>query len=163
VPQLTALRPLTALALMALAACEAPPPPQSGFRAVDAPISSIAGFSRSQLAGDWEEVARYGSGPCTLCRISFAADGARATRADGIAGPVAALGPGRISLPGIDAPVWVLWIDGDARTLVLGTPSGAFGTVLNRAGAALPPDRLTAAREIFDFAGYDPQALRLLP
>ncbi|MEQ3626569.1 MAG: lipocalin [Celeribacter sp.] len=162
-PQLIALRPLALLSLMALAACAAKAPPLTGFRAADAPISSIVGFSRSQLAGDWVEVARYGTGPCTLCRVSFAADGTRATRADGLAGPVASLGPGRISLPGIDAPVWVLWIDGDARTLVLGTPSGAFGTVLNRAGAALPPDRLTAAREIFDFAGYDPQALRLLP
>ncbi len=47
----------------------------------------------------------------------------------------------------------MLWADADYRTLVVGTPSGQFGFVLNR-GATLPPDRLKAAKDIARFNGY---------
>ena len=48
---------------------------------------------------------------------------------------------------------WVLWADADYRTLVIGTPSGRFGFVLNRE-AVLPPDRLLAVQDILRFNGY---------
>ncbi len=66
-------------------------------------------------------------------------------------------GPGRFVIG--DQLWWVLWADADYRTLAIGTPSGQFGLILNRDGA-LPPDRLRAAREIFDFNGYDIARLR---
>lgn len=66
-------------------------------------------------------------------------------------------GPGRFAIG--DQLWWVLWADADYRTLAIGTPSGQFGLILNRDGA-LPPDRLRAAREIFDFNGYDIARLR---
>lgn len=53
-----------------------------------------------------------------------------------------------------DLPVWVLWVAEDHGTAVIGTPSGAFGRILNR-GASIRPDRLNAAREVLAFNGYD--------
>ena len=60
--------------------------------------------------------------------------------------------PGRFAVKGL-GDVWVLWADGDYRTLVIGTPSGQFGFVLNR-DAVLPADRLNAVRDILRFNGY---------
>jgi apolipoprotein D and lipocalin family protein len=71
---------------------------------------------------------------------------------------VTPVGPGRFTL-GAGAPWWVLWDDADNRTLAIGTPSGAFGFVLNR-GADIPSDRIVAAREILDFNSYDLSRLR---
>jgi apolipoprotein D and lipocalin family protein len=73
-------------------------------------------------------------------------------------------GPGRLRLAGADpaglgAEWWVLWVDDGYRTLVVGTPSGAFGMILNRT-ADLPPDRLRAAREVLEWNGYDLGQLR---
>ena len=56
-------------------------------------------------------------------------------------------------------PWWVLWADTDYRTLVIGTPSGAFGFVLNR-GGLLPEDRLRSAREVLAWNRYDLALLR---
>nr|WP_275116102.1 lipocalin family protein [Aliiroseovarius subalbicans] len=49
---------------------------------------------------------------------------------------------------------WVLWVDDDYRTAVVGTPSGSFGWILdrNRTGGE---DRITAARRVLQFNGYD--------
>lgn len=75
-------------------------------------------------------------------------------------GPLTRTGPGRYAAPGLPGDLWLLWIDTDARTLVFGTPSGAYGFVLNR-DSALPSDRARALRAIFDWNGYDPAALTL--
>ena len=72
------------------------------------------------------------------------------------------VGPGRFALAGWPDPIWVLWADADLRTLVLGTPSGRFGMIFNRDGA-LPADRLTAARAVLAWNGYDLDRLRLSP
>ena len=64
-------------------------------------------------------------------------------------------GPGRLSVAGEDW--WILWVDTGYRTMAIGTPSGRFGFILDR--GAIPGDRLTAAREIFDFNGYRTSAL----
>jgi apolipoprotein D and lipocalin family protein len=68
-------------------------------------------------------------------------------------GALRVIGPGRFVLPGLKSPVWVLWVDGDYRSLVLGTPKGGFGIVLDR--GSMSGDREAAAREIFDWNGYD--------
>jgi apolipoprotein D and lipocalin family protein len=75
-------------------------------------------------------------------------------RLSGLAAPS---GPGRLQLAGQEE-WWVLWVDSGYRTLAIGAPSGRFGFVLDR--GAIPPDRLTAAREIFDFNGYVAGAFR---
>ena len=63
------------------------------------------------------------------------------------------VGPGRFQVPGQPAPWWVLWADVDYRTLVIGSPDGRVGFMINRGG--FPADRIIAAREILDFNGYD--------
>ena len=52
------------------------------------------------------------------------------------------------------------FVELDLRTLVIGTPDGSFGFILNR-GGPLPSDRLAAAREILDWNGYDTRNLAL--
>ncbi len=65
-----------------------------------------------------------------------------------------ATGPGR--LEGI-APEWVLWMDADARTMVLARPDGSGARILDR--GAPSPDRMRAAETVLDFNGFDPARL----
>lgn len=149
--------------MLALAACAASPP-VTGFRDPAAPIYSSAVFDPAGLSGDWVQVADFAaSSGCSAPGLRFVSAGA-VQRADGalciagqrraVAGPLVPAGPGRFTLAGLQGPVWVLWADADLRTLVLGTPSGRFGMILNRDGS-LPADRLTAAREVLAWNGYD--------
>jgi apolipoprotein D and lipocalin family protein len=161
---------IRALPLLLLAACAAAP---SGYRAGDAAISSMAVLDPAQLSGEWVEVAGFfapGQG-CALgdLRLSLRADGGLNAElagcpggsAAGIAGPRRAdrVAPGRIAVAGLADPLWLLWVDGDYRTMVVGTPSGRIGAVLNRPGG-VGADRLAAAREILDWNGYDLSRMR---
>ncbi|MFN6978455.1 MAG: lipocalin, partial [Gemmobacter sp.] len=69
--------------------------------------------------------------------------------------------PGRLAVAGEAAPWWVLWLDADARTAVIGTPGGSFGLILDR--GAIPADRLAAARDVLAWNGYDLGRLRRQP
>ena len=124
---------------------------------------SNAQFDLSRLSGQWRQVAGFAmtpdgckpggvevTGPAQTQRI--AARLCLNGQTIGLSGPITTVGPGRIRVA--DQEWWVIWVDTDYRTLAIGTPSGAFGFVLNR-GAGLPADRIRAAREIFDFNGYD--------
>jgi apolipoprotein D and lipocalin family protein len=123
------------------------------FRDTSVPIHSIALFEQSWLAGDWVEVAGYPlRDGCTGGAVSV---GERINGAGCYLPEAAAIrpsGPGRFSAGGLE--FWVLWIDADNRTAVIGTPSGGFGAVLNR-GGAIPGDRMEAARRVLAFNGYD--------
>ena len=81
-----------------------------------------------------------------------------AGKSTSLSGKLTPAGPGRFALAG-QPDWWILWADVGYRTLVIGTPSGAFGFVLNR-GSNLPSDRLAAAREVLDWNGYDLTKLR---
>jgi apolipoprotein D and lipocalin family protein len=135
----------------ALAGCA--PAPVPGFRTAGAPIYSIALFEPSSLVGGWVEVAGYpqsaGCSPGPVAFVPVAASGGCFLP---LAGKPVPSGPGRFVAGGRE--YWVLWIDADARTAVIGTPSGAFGAVLNR-DPAIPPDRLEAARRVLAANGYD--------
>lgn len=158
---------LIALALSACAPPKAPPTPVI-YRASGAPIWSNAQLDQARLVGRWQQTATFAP-PGTGCTPSGAEIGGRAGALTinarlclsgqevRLAGPMPSTGPGRFRVDGQDW--WVIWVDTDYRTLAIATPSGAFGFILNR-GGALPPDRLTAAREIFDFNGYDTRFLR---
>lgn len=153
-------------AVFLLAACAAKPPVSSGFRAADAPIWSAAAFQTSQAAGTWRQVAGFqpegASCGAGAVEITPEAGGVRldgtlclagvARKVSGLAVPS---GPGRLSVAGEEW--WILWVDTGYRTMAIGTPSGRFGIILDR--GAIPGDRLTAAREIFDFNGYRTGAL----
>ena len=153
------------LALLALAACAPAKPlaPVAAYRTAGAPIWSNAQFDQARLVGRWRQAAAFADAP-VACTAGGAEIGGRAGALTLVArlclsgkdvrlsGPLAATGPGRFQAGGQEW--WVIWVDTDYRTLAIGTPSGAFGFILNRDGA-LPPDRLRAAKEIFDFNGYD--------
>ncbi|MDO8883453.1 MAG: lipocalin family protein [Pseudotabrizicola sp.] len=158
-----------ALALVVLAGCapKTAPPEAVSYRPSGAPIWSNAQFDQARLVGNWRQSAAFATtggcapggaeiggqaGALTVnARLCLSGQDVRLT------GPLQAIGPGRFRAGGQEW--WVIWVDTDYRTLAIGTPSGAFGFILNR-GGALPRDRLTAAREIFDFNGYDTRLLQ---
>jgi apolipoprotein D and lipocalin family protein len=172
------LRIPACLVLLALAAC-ARPAPQTGvlsFRAPGTAIYSNAVTNPAALAGRWRQVAEFaapGAAPCAAGGLTVTPDGAGLRIAADLclagqvarhSGPVEVTGPGRLRAGGADpaglgVEWWVLWVDADLRTLVLGTPSGRYGMILNR-DAVLPPDRAAAARDILAWNGYDLTRLR---
>lgn len=167
---------LCALLLAGLAACAPAPVRIDGFRA-QGPIYSNAVLDLADIAGEWSQVAAFAStdAPCRAgsARIGPGKNGlaiaARLCLGAGVvaySGPLAITGPGRVRPSGkaprpLDREWWVLWADIDLRTLVIGTPDGSFGFILNR-GGRLPQDRLVAARDILDWNGYAVSDLRLL-
>lgn len=152
---------LTLLAALFLAACGAGPAdlPQGAYRPKGGQVYSSAVFDAARLPGRWQQVGAFGpEGGCKPGGVDIKAGGKAAFRLclggrdiRG-AGQLQPVGPGRFAIAGQEW--WVLWADGDYRTLVIGTPSGAFGFVLNR-GGGISSDRLTAAREILEWNGYD--------
>ncbi len=169
------MRAVTLLGLALLAACA--PAPKAGFRGTG-PIYSNAVFQPQRLEGRWVQVADFapaGAAPCTATGLAVNGAGPLVLRADlclggvrrSFDGQAVLTGPGRITLTGADqagigAEWWVLWVDDGYRTMVVGTPSGAFGMILDRSGT-VPPDRMAAAREILDWNGYDLRRLRPVP
>lgn len=165
------------LCCLLVAACVAPVAELPGsYRLAGSPIYSSAVLDVARIEGRWVQVAGFGP-EASDCRpggvdIRKAAAGLQAalrlclsgveTRASGA---LQGVGPGRFALggaavPGLGEPWWVLWADTDYRTLIIGTPSGRFGFILNR-DRVLPQDRLVAAREILDFNGYDLRQLQV--
>lgn len=143
-----------------------------GYRQTQTPIYSSAVFDQTRLIGRWEQVATFAGGKprCTSGGAEFVQKtsglfvGMALCTAQGkrkVSGAVQMSGPGRFRIAGLNEELWVLWADGDYRTLVFGTPSGNLGFILNRDGA-ISEDRVIAAREILDWNGYDLTALRLL-
>ncbi len=166
---------LLAASALALAACSSATK-RNGFRS-DAPIYSNAVLNLAQTQGRWAQVASFARQPDAECRAGGASIIETATglsilarlcldgEALDINSPLAITGPGRLTPTG-DAPApldrawWVLWADTDLRTLVIGTPDGSFGFILNR-GAPLTPDRLAAAKQVLVFNGYDTTRLQV--
>lgn len=159
-----------ALALMlALAACAAPPP--AGYRAPDKKIYSAAVFSPERFAGDWHEVAGLYDPSKTSCALGLThaavTKGELTLTLSDCAGPAVTVPATRLAaarfapaLKGARGEAWwVLWVDQDYRTAVIGTPSGKWGAILNRT-PGIPADRMEAARQILDFNGYDISRLR---
>jgi apolipoprotein D and lipocalin family protein len=168
------MRRLTALVLLALSACAAPPPPAPGLRDPGATIASAALFDPARFADVWHIVAAYGAeagcgplaetwvltgaGSYAVTGTACGPDGARA-----FAGRAAITGPGRILREGLNGSeeIWVLWVDQDYRVAAIGTPDGRFGRILSRS-PKVRPDLLAAAREVLDFNGYDTGRLGLI-
>jgi len=134
-------------------------------------MTSMALFDASKYAGLWYEVARF--------PVSFQ-DGCANTQADYqvvspevlsvknsclredslsvINGKAELVGPGRLkvrlgAMP-FAADYWVLWVDEDYQTAVVGVPSGRAGWILNRT-PQISEDRLIAARAVLEFNGYN--------
>lgn len=148
----------------------------SSYRDSSAAITSMAIFEPEKYAGLWYEVASFPTpfqDGCTNTQADYRIvdDGRLTVRnscfRDGalsvIEGSAEVVGPGRLQvrLSGVPFPAdyWVLWVDQDYRTAVVGTPSGRAGWVLNR-DPSIPADRLAAAEEVLRFNGYDVSELR---
>ena len=156
-------------AVLALAACVPAPGPVAAFRPAGAGIWSAAAFAPARIQGRWRQVAAYSAGQTPGCRAGGAEFVPRAGglsirarlclngREVQVSGPVAVAGPGRLAVPGM-GDWWVVWVDSGYRTLAVATPDGSFGFVLDR--GAIPPDRLAAAAEVFEFNGYAKARLR---
>lgn len=163
-------------AALVLSACGGPPAAAGRFRNPALPIWSNAVTDPAALRGRWTQVATFSTAGAAACGPGYADFQPDRTRVQarvklclngGTAsyrGPLALAGPGRLQPVNradapLDRPWWVLWVDVDIRTLVLGTPDGSFAVVLNRE-ARLPPDRLQAARDVLGWNGYDLNYLR---
>lgn len=144
---------LLSVLAMSLAACAAPRPAPQGLRDASAPIASIADVDWSRFSGDWRVTSSAGSAPApgTPIRLALNAAGRGRWEIGGRAEALAPAGPGRLA--GGGESYWLLWADADARTAVIGGPSGEFAWIMDR--AAPSPDRSKAAREILDWYGYD--------
>ena len=162
------MRTLAAFALLALlAGCAS-----LSFRDDSVTIASRADFDPERYTGLWYEIARF---PVVFQKGCTNTTAQYGTREDGtlsvlntcerdgetsqITGSAELVGPGRLavrfhSVPFVKAPYWVLWVDEDYQTAVVGTPSGRAGWILNRA-PTLRADRLKAAQDILAFNGYD--------
>lgn len=132
------------------------------YRAPDAPMYSNAVMDHNRLVGTWSQVAAFGGEGCNPggAEISQAATGLHIRYRlceSGLemagAGEMSSGAVGRFNVPGQPGPWWVLWADADYRTLVIGSPNGRLGFILNRGG--FPADRLKAAKDILDWNGYD--------
>ncbi len=166
---------LTLTIFLALAACAPRGTSQGGvYRDANTPIYSSAALDIAKLDGAWFQVAAFADNPTSSCRAGTA-DFTFAERSQNLrydlclsgqhftgAGAISPTGPGRFKLIGknpVGQDWWVLWVDESYRTMAIGGPSGHFGFILNR-DPILPADRLTAAREVFDFNGYNVEKLQ---
>lgn len=157
----------TALILLLLAACA----PGASYRDQSVAMTSMAIFDPARYAGVWYEVASFPTpfqAGCTNTRAEYAVAGPgrlsvrnvclKNGEEDAIGGSAEVVGPGRLKVRLSGVPVaadyWVLWVDADYRTAVVGTPSGRAGWILNR-DPQIPADRLKAARDVLEFNGYD--------
>ncbi len=162
--------------LLLLTACAQLPVETASFRRAETQIWANAVTDPMQLTGRWTQVATFASLADPGCaaggmELSQTTQGLYVTAQlclNGVStvyrGPMAVSGPGQLFPVGkakapLDRTWWVLWVDADLRTLVLGTPDGSFGVILNR-DARLPGDRRKAARDILRWNGYDLSLLR---
>lgn len=159
------------IALVLLAGCVAKTPTAVvGYRTASTPIFSNAVLENDKLVGRWVQVAEFAPRDAPTCKpggaeigrgsagLTLAARLCLGGQTTAFSGPLAVAGPGRFTPPSGEV-WWVLWADVGYRTLVIGTPSGRFGFILNR-GGDLPADRMRAAREVLDWNGYDLGRLR---
>ncbi len=156
-------------AALALAACgdlPTAPAPSAGYRTARTPIYSTAGLNIARMVGTWQQVAGFGAAKSCpqhpALQVSAGENGAvqvvydlclGGMRARGAGAMTSAGAQGRYRLPGLVAPIWVLWIDEGDRSIALGTPDGSFGAVLSK--DAIPADRLRASREVLAWNSYD--------
>ena len=136
------------LALVVLGACKKPVEPvvPGGLRDVSAPVAAQVDATPDRLAGSWRVVT--GVGIPVGSKVSVAAS---AFTVNGATMPFAQVGPGQYVVG--DRPLWVHWLDADARTVAMGDPEGHWYFVMDRTGT--PAERLKAAKSILEWYGYD--------
>ncbi len=160
------MRRFVLLALF-LGGCAGTQPDTPVYRDTATPISSMADMSLGRFSGKWQIASAFGAvaqpgdtltitesggAQAGVFRFSFSDASSRSLLA-------ARTAAGRFESE--DAVFWVLWVDADYRTAVIGTPSGRHGWIMDR--AAPSQDRMAAAHDILDWNGYDIQRLKSGP
>ena len=165
-------------ACVALAACVGP-----SYRDPAAGIAAQRDFQPERYLGRWYEIARYPVSfeqGCTATTADYGRIGAetislrntcRQGAPDGpvesIAGTARIVAPGELEVrfsgvPFVAADYWVLWVDADYETAVVGVPSGRAGWILART-PTISPARRTEAEVVLARNGYDPTRLYDVP
>ncbi len=165
------------LALVALvSACAVPEAPTTGYRDTSAPFSATTRIGGGNLLGKWAVRAHF-PGDEDLFAVEFVEwtngppgmDAMRQTC--GKAGDCKKTFESwemdstetfvtKLTNATRERALWMLWVDEGYRTAVFGTPDGAQAWILDR-HAKGGADRITAAREILEFNGYDIGAMIL--
>lgn len=124
-------------------------------------MSSVAAFDPVAFSGRWYEVETYlpAGASCRVGAITFTAQTSgdmtvtEGPCSDGAPrrGLATRVGPGRFAFGG--ETYWVLWVDHEYRTAIWATPEGR-AHILSRDITARA-DKLTAAREILAWNGFD--------
>lgn len=179
------MRPLwIALCCAALTACAPEPaqkPPADVFRNTGAQIASQTDVTAERMAGGWYIRQRFASEAGPVYRMSLVALPGGVLEMSELIGDcvddmcneqeivvlLRPAGPGRWVADGPqpllpEGELWVMWMDYDSRTAAIGTPSGEFGWIMDknpRGGG----DRITAARDIMDWFGYNLRRLEEVP
>jgi apolipoprotein D and lipocalin family protein len=132
-------------------------PDISGFRDVSAPIAATTRFEAPRLDGTWWVRAEFAQAPTQARQVRYVwngdgsfdigPEGGELLRHDVSEGA-------RWRASGGAPEIWLLWVDTGYRTAALGTPDGSFGMILDRSATG-GTDRIAAARDIFDWFGYD--------
>ncbi|WP_299776891.1 lipocalin family protein [uncultured Roseobacter sp.] len=150
------------------------PPPDPGFRDQSVPITATTRFTPQNFDGVWYVAAAYPTDFFPACldqrwqaetahtapRLAvFCGVGAAALDVPLAVNPRGVLQAQSADLDVSARALWVMWMDEDAQTAVIGTPSGEMGWILNRSHG-LRADRFAAAREIMAFNGYDVSRLQ---
>lgn len=151
------------------------------YRDQSVAITSQANFQPERYLGTWHEVARfpvvfekdcvgvtaeYGTNPDGSVSVFNTCRNKDGSVRSTIIGRGDIVGPGRLkvsfpSIPFVKSDYWVLWVDEDYRTAVVGAPNGQSGWILNRT-PDISADRLKAAKDILAYNGYDLSRLELL-
>jgi apolipoprotein D and lipocalin family protein len=143
------------------------------------PMVPVAYLDPARYAGTWYEIARFpvpfqrGCMATTatygviddrkLSVLNQCRDGALDGPLRSISGYAEILGPGQLrvrftTVPLVRAPYWVLWIDEDYDTAVVGVPSGRAGLILAR-DTKIDAATRAHAEKILTTNGYDVSAL----
>ena len=146
------MRRLCLLVCVLLAGC-------ATYRDRDVPIAAQADFQPARYLGLWFEIARYPVrfeegctattaeygriDATTISVVNTCRQGSPDGPAERISGSARVVGPGRLkvsfdSVPFVSADYWVLWVDEDYRTAVVGVPSGRAGWILARTPGSAP-------------------------
>ncbi len=161
-----------------LAACTG-----ESYRDTDTPMAAQRDFQPERYLGIWYEIARYPvffEQGCTATAAEYGAIDAetisvlntcRKGAPDGpreqIAGTARIVAPGELKVsfdgvPFVAADYWVLWVDEDYQTAVVGVPSGTSGWILART-PTIDAERRARAETVLARNGYDPRRLYDVP
>lgn len=169
-----------ALAL-GLAACGGPV-----YRDTDVPLRTVDAVELDRYAGRWYEIARF---PVSFQEGCVAVTADYAVRPDGRVDVLNACRQGTLDgpleradavaravdatnarlkvrfvpwLPFAEGDYWIIHLDEDYRTAVVGVPSGSAGWILSRT-PEIAPERLDAALAALEAGGYDIARLAFTP